>query len=1350
MLSPWLTNKFSISLGALALTLSSAFAQPRPIVPPPSTPASNPDAFNTQTSPMADPSVTLAGLRNQRPADSSINMRLRIAWGGGEAVQWKGTIEVSEGHFQHLMNYGLELNPSCQLASQSAAEGISHLDNRITVSQLSPQQYDALDVTLTTSRQARLKIDLVAVENPDLTFKVDQPIEQFLFRSLDMELDERGNRGQVRRAPGDILRIRHQRPTMVFNPNETFEVAMIPHLLGRERLGTYQYSAYVLTSEPEQQIIHRQEHQVQLETPGQFPVWNNLKIPIPSRPGVYSIAFRVTAKRFTDTFVRSAPLATRQIQFVVIGGTTIAPPSEQAKWKEVVRFNPANPAWWEHLVRLNPTDQLKYLTGSSASESGFRPFGNGQVQEIKHQDKPFSKLTEGGWQAYPLTIEHTGRPHLLEVEYPADLAQTMAISILEPNALGKIAPLGIDSGFYHHHPNWNATDSALTHKILFWPKTKHPMLVLRNQFGTRDAIYGRIKVSELEGKISDLYPALRRPENSNNSPKSHRQTLAYFSKPLFIENFGAAEVTTTDNVTTLDDWSTFYQAGTRLADYLQFAGKSGTILNVLSDGASLFPSPHFDSLPKYDSGAFFSNGQDPVKKDVVEMLLRLFDKRQLTFVPSIQLTGRLHELEAIGEHDKSIYLDSKNASSPLPRYNPLDPRVQAGLRKFLISILTRYQHHPSFGGLCLELTPETYTQLPGPDWIPDQKTLTRFYEEHQLVPSESHEQNILAIRQQYRREWEEWISQELMQFYLQLAEDFRQRFPSTTSARIYISTAELYTTPLARQLAHPAIPPRNNLVQLLKQLGLDPTATRALKPVVWLQPHQANPVLDPVRQHVQMELNHSVDIAKLHAKQQTTGILFQHSPYLARLPQLEKQSPWGQENTNTWFANTLTPSHQFNRQRFISALAKSDQQILVDGGWLLTMGQEDATRQMFQSFQQLPAVPFETVKVAAAPIAQPLVIRKHYSILKNHEATYLYVLNNAPWTTTAQIELLLPPNGHPVSLGQDAKSSFRWHPKGATWQLVMEPFDLIAVRIDHALAEVIGANVQYNQQVVPQLHNDLLQLNQRLGPLQQPSSRTPVKNANFEAPAVNQTIPGWLYNSQSGNRVEVVEGDPQNGSQYISLYRPDTSRQVLWTRSEPFDVPPTGRVAFTVWMRTSTPNHQPSIRLSIEGRLHGKVYYRPRTIGKPESGITTTSQTSPLTSDWNRYVLIVDDLPSQGLTDLRVGFDLMSPGHVEIDNLQVYDLWFQPREYRELMKDISLAYSQPGQGRVSDCYEYLSSYWPQYLTKYAPFKKENIAQQATVSDRDLPSDEPAESSGWPHLPDVIEQFKELPTKLFPF
>ena len=376
------------------ITTLPATAQSTPLTPPALSPMQNAAGFpNGMISP-TDGNVALAGLRSPRSSSHTINTRLRIAWGGGTAVRWTGTIEVSEGHFQLLTNYGLELRPSSTITRTQNQGEISTLQNRIEVNQSTPQSYDALDVTLTTSRNARLKVNLVSADNPDLTFEVDRPIEQFLNRSLDMDLDQQGNRGQIRRAPGDILRIQHQRRTLVFQPNEVFDLTLIPHLLGRERFGSFLYTANVLTSD-NQQIIHQQQHAVEIEQTGEFPLWKNLKIPVPSRPGVYSIVFRVESKKFTDTLVRAAPLATRRIQFVVVGGVN-RPPSDQARWKEIVSFNPADPAWWKRLLSINPTDQIKYLTGSSPSDLGFQPFGNGKVQEFKHLEKPYSKLTDGG------------------------------------------------------------------------------------------------------------------------------------------------------------------------------------------------------------------------------------------------------------------------------------------------------------------------------------------------------------------------------------------------------------------------------------------------------------------------------------------------------------------------------------------------------------------------------------------------------------------------------------------------------------------------------------------------------------------------------------------------------------------------------------------------------------------------------------------------------------------------------------------------------------------------------------------------------------------------------------------
>ena len=79
----------------------------------------------------------------------------------------------------------------------------------------------------------------------------------------------------------------------------------------------------------------------------------------------------------------------------------------------------------------------------------------------------------------------------------------------------------------------------------------------------------------------------------------------------------------------MDDWVTFYEAGRRLIEYLQYAGYNAVVLSVLARGGTIYPSDLLNPTPRYDTGVFFSTGQDPVRKDVLEMLFRLFDREEL-------------------------------------------------------------------------------------------------------------------------------------------------------------------------------------------------------------------------------------------------------------------------------------------------------------------------------------------------------------------------------------------------------------------------------------------------------------------------------------------------------------------------------------------------------------------------------------------------------------------------------------------------------------------------------------------------------------------------------------------------
>ena len=1367
---------FMLTLG----TVASINAQPpfvqRSTVPESSNTATSRSqelAEGPQSSPFSA-SVQPAGFRNDGDGELPLNLRLRIAWGGGAARQWRGTITISAGELQDLIPRSIEPIKSAHLPSIVGSPVVKTDDSgslvrlntpmdvqtsgqsksqTVFVQQDKPSQFDAFDISINAAPQAILTVDLVALSDANIHFQLQRPLAFFITRDAEIVLDSTGNRGQVRRLAGDNLRIITERSHLVFHPQELFELTLLPHQLGETRTGNYQYELDVIAV-AENLNIHHQQRPVEVTTANEFPAWNQIKIPIPTRPGIYNIRLAVLSTRFPNTLVRTSPLAQRVVQIVVVGGKSPVP-EVATKWREVTNYNPADPSWWQRLRELDPTNRIKYLAGSSPSSIGFAPFGNRRAEKIQHHDKSMTRLGSGGWQALPLEIENPRRPHLLEIEYPNDVQQTAAVSILEPNALGKIGPLGVDTGWNLEDISWESTPKTLTHKVLFWPNTYTPMLVIRNQLASKPVVFGKIRVQQLQGSMAELYPKLVRK-------KQNRLALAYFKKPLFAENFSSREAVGPDSVATLDDWNTFYDGGQRLVKYLQFAGNNGAVVNVLSEGSSLFPSELFHATPKYDSGAFFDNGQDPLKKDVLEMLYQMFDEHQLVLIPSIQLNMPLIELEQQLEHSTRSGIDSAvgirltNADASLPsggtvgRYNPLDPRVQLAIRNLIKEMLLRYHTHPSFAGINVELIPDSYTHLRNSNWGLDPTTLHRFFQDQKIQPSDLHANNVNAVRTSLANEWNLWKQQQVSKLYKDIAADITLYSKMSAAndnrhpQRLYLSTAELYETVEIQRQAFPTLPPKNMLINITRNMSINPALTRGVDNLVWLSPHKANPVVDPTLQNIDIELAQSVDVHQLFAQSELHGAVFFHAPTTAQLPQLDAKSPWGAVNTQTWFANTITPSHFYNRQRFISKLAKTDCRVLVDGGWFLPLGQEDHVRELLATYQQLPDVGFETIKNKSNAIPQPLVIRRFVeSSIKDGTKTYLYVLNNSPWAVTAQIDINMQPDGVPFSLSEKSKSSYRWHLNGATWQVVMEPFDLVAIRIDRVEARVVSATVQFNKDVIPKLQENILAVNQQLSRLEQPTALL-IRNGDFED-RVPSAVNGWIFDKSVGNLVTVGTEVAQQGQQYLELQRTTGSKKILWVRSEPFTVPTTGRIAFSVWMRTKDASQAPTVRLAIEGRYFGQPYYRPRTIGMLQTGRASNQKPAVLHATWTKYVIVVDDLPVRGLTDIRVGFDLMSAGQVEIDNLQVYDLWFQPREYRELMKEVSLAYSHQKQGRVADSYRFLNAFWPRYISRYRPPEFPKIARRLDDTINEGP-----ETPQWPSMPNVLQQFKDLPQKLFPF
>ena len=82
-----------------------------------------------------------------------------------------------------------------------------------------------------------------------------------------------------------------------------------------------------------------------------------------------------------------------------------------------------------------------------------------------------------------------------------------------------------------------------------------------------------------------------------------------------------------------------------------------------------------------------------------------------------------------------------------------------------------------------------------------------------------------------------------------------------------------------------------------------------------------------------------------------------------------------------------------------------------------------------------------------------------------------------------------------------------------------------------------------------------------------------------------------------------------------------------------------------------------------------------------------------------------DDLPLDGLSQMRVRIDLMGAGAVWADDVQLFDLAFSESELRALYKLITLAAMSGKSEQIGDCMNILDGYWPRFLRQNVPAKQ---------------------------------------------
>ncbi len=1178
---------------------------------------------------------------------------------------------------------------------------------------------------VTATKEAKLSVELAPATAAEAANPIEIRLGDVVGESFSSQLDPQGNRLLVMRSPGDKLRVQFDRSSLVFSPGEVFEVEIQPHLLGLPAGTNVRLSAQ-LTSAATAARHWSQEFEATSNEPGSPGKPFALSVKLPEAEGVYDLIISAANPRqrlpWKKTFVD------RKVQLVVIDSKP--PADETAAFNKLVEIDPVNPRWWDRL------GNIPLIPGERKG-----PLGNGDAARWEHpqlgafiQLGPGARGAKTSWEAYPLPLNQPGHPHILEVEYPSDVPQTLGLSILEPNAAGAVMPIGLDSGVYvADEESENAAAVA----------EASAGLLAANEVA---AAVGHQSPRRLAGRCTARSGSRgRRPDNSQRcrwagpatgprncrgpSRASQRRPAAgrlLRPAPDRRELFGqrSARSLQPPQPGRLDHLLSGRHAAGRLLEICGLqrpdALRRRRWQRPLSQRsfAADAPSRH---------GSLFRQRPRSGAEGCAGTAVSALRPRKAAADPGGSFLGSAagaRVLAATGCGGRRLGLDRgrrrawfdnlRDRADQTPPYNPLDPRVQNAMLAVVRELAQRYGGHSSFGGIALQLSAEGYAQLPTPDGGYDDDTIARFQRDTaREIPGEGTTR--FAARARFlngsgKTSWHTWRANQLAALHQRMQQEIAEARPE---AHLYLAGATLFEHRHPQRSLRPALPRRMKADEVLLALGIRPEAYHSDERIVLLRPQEIGPAGPLPAQGVDLEINQAPEVDRLFSNHRYSASLFYHEPQRARIASFDAKSPFGAATTFTSLVSELSPSAERNRRRFVHSVATLDAQQMFDGGWLLPLGQEAALADLVSVYRQLPAARFDTL----AEESQPVTIRS----LTRAGQTYVYLANDSPWPLSVTLDVDVPPGtrleklGNSSGIGPVVRTG-----DTATWTVALKPYDLTAARFSAAGVQFHGPKAKLSPQVAASLERRIRDLSARTAALSTPMPLGVLENSGCEAPpAEDGSVPGWTLTSQPGVRLELQDADAHGGSHSLKL---KSSGAPAVLRSGAFAAPATGRLSVAIWLRTPDRKGQPGVRLALEAKSESGDYFRYATLG-------AGSPAAQLTEQWAQFIFQVDDLPVENVADVRVRLDLLGAGEILLDDVQLYDLAFAEHERVELTKIITLASYKLQAGQVADCARILEGYWPQFLLANVPLVQRPLPLAQRVKADSTPPHEPVKKPG---------------------
>ncbi len=1225
--------------------------------------------------------VVLFSLALLRPAGAEeTTARLRLAWGGGETKQlWTGRITIEGAQLSDLQPLGVELD---------APVGLRIEGEQIVVAPYVRRGFDGCDVTVHADDAATVRVELRAGQSPHPTI-VEAPLRQLIREQLRHPFDDSGSFFLAHRSPGDKLKVILDRDHLVFDPEETWTLRIEPDL--KEELSREPVQLDIqLRAAGEKKVLWQAGLQVTSEEDGRL----EFELECPAQEGAYRLTiFARTQEGFTTRFVpgrHAKELASRELEFVVVDPSAKLPVLTDA-WKRVLAIDPANPSWWRRL----PTwaQAARFSSKAAGAVGNIRPMvraiEDGDIVELP----PSPTVVDPYWQSYTLPVRTTGIPHIVELQYPLDLEQHLEISVIEPNAAGLVMKIGGGSALSNGGKLASSNEKMGTHRLMFWPRTRSPQLLIVNRHSKLPAQFGKIVLSRHDPNaeaLPDTQPILT----------NGRVVAGYISQPSFTEIFGAEEMLDPKSGLSVQSWSAFLEGATRLAQYLRYSGQNTVLLSVAADGSALYPSKVINPSPRYDTGLLASSGQDPLRKDVLEMLLRIFDREGIHIVPTVRLTAPLPAIERLRQnHDEQLagavcigpegatwQRTHPDAEDLTPRYNLLNQRVQTELKELVAELPHRYGKHSAFAGVAVQVSGNGYGMLPGLAWGLDDSTISLFTQETGVsltgqgpLRFQDRAQQLQGVQ---REPWTSWRTERLTQFYSQLSKHLQAE---RSDLQLYLTTEDLFAGATLQQQVRQSLATPIRLSQVLLDHGIDLARLNEVPGITALPPHRLATTDSLQDRAHDLRINSASDQGELISIDARTASLFHHTTSRNSLPSFDQQSPFGADRTLITLSSQAELAGTAKRRHLIKALAQGDVYAIVEGGEFLPLTHQAATSELLRTLQRLPG-PETPMRTRSK---QPVVLR----IYRSENTTTLAMMNESPWPITVKLPLKTSELCGWKKLSKtknEVAKSGRLTEESHEWPIELDPYDLQAWQFESATVRAGEIGFTLPEVVFDTLKQRIEEIESRTSHLDIERRYPQLQNPGFELEEAGVRLVGWQPRVGSVGKVEVETNEPRAGTRAIRLQSEDGIGVAV--QSHLFPMPETGQLVVSAYVKGEQVSPEARLYITIEGSHGGQAYRRYTTLGSE----------GELEKEWTRYEFPINDIPIGSADQMRVMFHLTGDASVLIDDVEMHDLRFDKTRRGALVKRVYAAKTALDNGQIIDCLRLVDEYWSQYLVEYVP------------------------------------------------